>query len=417
MRTLVLFTIFMAYVAAAPAFQTIHAFAGPPGDGAYPNGVVAGPGGVLYAAVPSGGTSSFGVVISLTPPTAPGGAWTENVLYNFTGGSDGGSPVGLTVAPNGTLIGTTNFGGSSTECFPSCGTVFSLTPPASPGGGWTEKVLYSFQAGMDGAVPQVAPIVGNHEVIYGTTSEGGSSMNCSGYVGCGTVYSLTPPSSGGGPWTEKILHRFDGMDGSNPMGVVLGHDGAIYGVTYGGGSANVGAVFRLAHSHTGGWTEQVLYSFTGGIDGALPASAPVIAAGGAVYGTASVAGPCCGTIFSLTPPSTAGGSWTLAVIYSFTGGMDGSVPQSTPLVLNAKGVLFGTTSQGGGAAGNGTVFSLAPPASAGQPWTETVLHRFTNSANGYRPYGGVAFGPGGALYGTTDFGGDAGYGTVFALQP
>ena len=98
-------------------------------------------------------------------PTAP----TLKTLYSFTGGSDGSNPEGnMVMGPGGTLYGTTTAGGSSNN-----GTVFSLTPPASPGGPWTESVLYSFAGAPDGALPVGSLLMGPRGTLYGTTVLGG----------------------------------------------------------------------------------------------------------------------------------------------------------------------------------------------------------------------------------------------------
>src|ERR1022692_4688674 len=107
--------------AAAQTLTTLATFTSAP-DGSDPSGVVVGSGGVLYGVTQSGGSKNNGTVFSLTPPKSTGGPWTETLLYNFTGGTDGGSPTGVVIGNEGVLYGTTQYGG---------GTVFSLTPPAS----------------------------------------------------------------------------------------------------------------------------------------------------------------------------------------------------------------------------------------------------------------------------------------------
>jgi len=102
-------------------------------------------------------------------------------LYSFTSQSDGSNPVaGVVIGSGGVLYGTTAAGGTS-----NAGTVFSLTPPASPGGAWTENVLHSFTGGIDGADPVAALVIGKNGVLYGTTSSGGASN-------AGTVFALKP---------------------------------------------------------------------------------------------------------------------------------------------------------------------------------------------------------------------------------
>jgi uncharacterized repeat protein (TIGR03803 family) len=330
-----------------------------------------------------------GTVFKLTPPSQGQTAWTETVLYSFKGGNDGANPSTSLIADDrGALYGTTELGGSGTSCFGSgCGTVFKLTPPADGQTVWTETVLYRFTGGSDGHFPAGSLIADERGALYGTTSSGGSS-NCAG--GCGTVFKLTPPADGQTVWTETVLYSFEaGNDGADPSGSLIADDsGALYGTTFLGGSSNCsgfgcGAVFKLSPPAKGetSWTETVLYSFKGGSDGAGP-SAPLIADDrGALYGTTSGGGVgpsalCpgsnvlftgCGTVFKLKPPGDRRTAWTETVLYRFTGGSDGSDPATgltAPVTAGesqeaadenrkdgqedrAKGVLYGTTNAGG----------------------------------------------------------------------
>ena len=99
--------------------------------------------------------------------------------------------------------------------------------------------------------------------------------------------------------TQKVLYTFTGgIDGGQPWaGVTLGPDGNLYGVTPNGGAYGQGTVFQLSYSQ-GNWTETVLYSFTGGADGSHPLSAVSFDRTGNLYGAALWG---CGTIFKLAP--------------------------------------------------------------------------------------------------------------------
>src|SRR5580658_6375393 len=135
---------------------------------------------------------------SAAPGTAQPPSPTLTTLYTFTGGSDGESPLAaLLTGKGGVLYGTTYQGGTWNE-----GTVYSLTPPAAPGGTWTETVIYSFAgtATGDGSYPEGGVVVGKDGVLYGTTYYGGTGAACTN--GCGTIYLLTPSASPGGAWTE-----------------------------------------------------------------------------------------------------------------------------------------------------------------------------------------------------------------------
>jgi uncharacterized repeat protein (TIGR03803 family) len=423
----------------------IHSFHGG-SDGAHSySPLVVGAGGVLYGVTSEGGTGSCppdqgcGTVFSLTPPAAPGDSWTESVIYTFTGGpSDGALPEGVTVGSDGILYGTTGYGGSGpcgSNLYVGCGTVFSLTPPASSGGAWTETILYNFVGGTsDGMLPRAGVTIGADNVLYGTTEYGGIGP-CDIIPGCGTVFSLTPPA--GGPsassaWTETILHFFtDSPDGANPLAGVVINNGVLYGTTYNGGAQvgtqAAGTVYSLSAPTSGStWTETVLYAFPmSGTNGESPLAGVVAgssSSGGVVlYGTTWLGGitdpegDTGGVVYSLTPPSSPGGSWAEAVLYAFTNGDDGGSPIGG-VVLSPSGALFGTT-EIGGVANDGTLFELEPPASAGGAWTETVLHSFQNGKAGIYPEASLGWGPGGELYGTTSTDGAANDGVVFAWKP
>ena len=121
--------------------------------------------------------------------------------------------------------------------------MFELIAPKTTGGEWKEKVLYSFRSAKDGANPNGGLIFGSKGAIYGTTSWGGGSSNCTatGYAGCGTVYKLTPPTTKGDSWVEKILHSFSrGADGASPNGgLIFDANGSLYGTAALGGKGMV----------------------------------------------------------------------------------------------------------------------------------------------------------------------------------
>jgi len=353
----------------ASSFRTLYSLTGQLDAGSPLAGVAIGTGGLVYGTTSGGGASNAGTVFSLKAPIAPGGAWTQTVLYSFTGGNDGTGPAGLAIGKSGVLYGTTSGGGTS-----NAGTAFSLTPPKAPGGSWTQAVLYSFTGGNDGAGP-AGLAIGTSGELYGTTSGGGTPN-------AGTVFSLKAPTAPGGSWTQTVLYSFTGgNDGTGPAGVAIGKGNVLYGATSGGGTSNAGTVFSLTPPTApgGAWTQAVLYSFTGGNDGAGPAGV-AIGTSGVLYGTTSGGGtPNAGTVFSLTGPTVPGGAWTQTVLYSFTGGNDGTGPAGVAI---GKGhVLYGATS-GGGASNAGTVFSLTPPKVAGGAWTQAVLYSFTGGSNG-----------------------------------
>jgi uncharacterized repeat protein (TIGR03803 family) len=348
---------------------------------------------------------------------------------------------------SGNLYGSSLFGGTG-----NAGTVFKLTRSSS---GYTESVFYNFTGGSDGGNPHAALILDSAGNLYGTTSSGGSS-------GFGTVFEL---KNSNGSWTESVLHTFaGGSDGASPYAsVIFDTAGNLYGTTSAGGSNNSGTIFELKLSN-GTWKEKVLYSFTGGNDGASP-NGLTFDSSGNLYGTSSSGGSkfggnvfelkhtasgwkqrvlytftdtngdgafpyagvifdqsgnlfgttyeggayFAGTVYELTP---ANGGWTETVIYSFTSGSDGGYPNAS-LTLDNAGNLYGTT-QSGGTIFTGTVFQLAP---ANGGWTESVLYSFAGGTDGSYPTAPVILDSKGNLYGTTSSGGANQLGTAFEVKP
>jgi uncharacterized repeat protein (TIGR03803 family) len=395
------------------SFNTLYEFQGPP-DGYSPeSGVIIGPGGVLYGTTYIGGSASKGTVFSLTPPASPGGAWTEAVIYNFENNKIGYNPyAGLTVGHGGTLFGITSQGGSAAD-----GTVYQLHPPASSGESWTASVVFT------GGFSFAAPLLASNDVLYLTSSAGAG----------GEICSLTPPVTRGDLWTETVLYTLaGGADGSDPGALTMGADGVLYGATFLGGTgcapSGCGTVYSVTPpSAPGGtWTHTVLYSFAGGDgDGANPYFLGPLAldSNGVLYGTTDLGGTANqGVVYSLTPPATPGGAWTETVLYNFDSA--GSAGSGTPsgVVIGAGDVLYGTN-ETGGINNDGTVYVLIPPASPGGTWTEKTLFTFSGSSEGRDPLGGLRLGASGLLYGTTLEGGlsetscKGTCGTIFSLTP
>lgn len=447
--------------------QSLHSFSGG-ADGAYPvGGLALGANGFLYGTTSIGGSPSgctnptgCGTIYRLTPPSKPGGSWSETVIYAYPSVNGAYAyPVSApTVGPAGELYVTSNYGGADTV-----GDVSEFTPPATLGGMWNRTELYSFAfPGGDPQNPAASVVIGANGVLYGTVPYAGSSVNCGGVFGttygCGGVYSLTPPATPGGEWTEETIYTFQGgSDGAFPItALVLGRNGVLYGSTNVGGlgtrcientvarigftspttfaaiPVNCGTVFELDPPATAGgdWTETILYSFKGERDGGFPNALTYW--NGKLYGTVTFGGDprnCggagCGGVFELSPPAVPRGEWTEQVIYSFSSGSDGLFP-GAGVTLDPDGTIYGTTLDGGNSnacpanPGCGIVYQLKPPLFPGLAWRESVLHRFSVS-DGSMPTGGVAFGADGALYGATEYGGTsttcAGCGTVFRVNP
>jgi uncharacterized repeat protein (TIGR03803 family) len=244
--------------------------------------------GALYGTTAAGGsgcTRGCGTVYRIST------TGDEKVLHNFGGGSDGATPVAGFINVNGTLYGTTEYGGGSGCYGYGCGTVYSINTSG------TERVLYRFDGRSDGSGPQVG-LVSVNGTLYGTTENGGGS-GCYGY-GCGTVYSISTAGK------EKVLHRFSGgSDGTQPLAGLIDANGELFGTTFAGGGSGCdgsgcGTVYRI--STTG--KEKVLHSFGNGSDGANPMAA-LTNRKGTLYGATEVGGSgCysgCGTVFALAP--------------------------------------------------------------------------------------------------------------------
>ena len=382
--------LFMTSTGAAQE-KVLHVFLDDLVDGTTPQaGLIFDAAGNLYGTTAGGGPSGRGTVFELSP--GAGGTWTEKVLWSFGNGTDGAQPyAGLIFDPAGNLYGTTDLGGAF-----GYGTVFELSPGA--GGTWTEKVLHSFNNdGTDGIEP-LAPLIfdaaGN---LYGTTYQGGA------YNSYGTVFELSP--AGGGTWTEKVLHSFgSGMDGEISYGgLIFDAAGNLYGTTAYGGTNDLGTVFELTPAAGGTWTEKVLHSFGSGTDGTYPWAGLIFDAAGNLYGTTSGGGTAGGTLFELTP--AGGGTWTEQVLHNFGNGTDGVTPQAS-LIFDGAGNLYGTTN-GGGSYGGGTVFRF-------NAHGETLLYSFSGE-DGNNPYAGLILDVAGNLYGTTTGGGSDGEGVAFEI--
>jgi uncharacterized repeat protein (TIGR03803 family) len=191
-------------------------------DGSAPvGGLILNKAGNLYGTTNRGGQFNQGTVFELTPE------YVESVLYSFTGGSDGGNPVGKLIRDaTGNMYGVTYAGGST--ALSAYGTVFKITPAG------VESVLYRFCQLVnctDGARPAgtlVLDAVGN---LYGTTILGGAHN-------AGVVFKVTRAGA------ESVLQDLTiAADGGN--GVALDRAGDVYVEIYAGGKTGQGSVVKL----------------------------------------------------------------------------------------------------------------------------------------------------------------------------
>ena len=181
------------------------------------------------------------------------------VIHDFGGYKDSASPSGVTIDKAGNLYGAT---------YPQVGSS-SVYKLAQAGSGWVLNYLYKFLGGDQGTYASV--IVGPNGLVYGSAD--GGLQNCNG-KDCGFVFDLRPwPSAcltSTCGWMEDVLYQFTGLnDAYSGTNLVSDQVGNLYGTSQNGGAQGKGAVFELTPSG-GGWTETILYSFTGGSDGANP---------------------------------------------------------------------------------------------------------------------------------------------------
>jgi len=390
------------------------------------------------------------VLLCLIGGTAQG--QTLTTLYSFGASSnDGKNPFGgLLITGNGTLYGTTEYGGTGTCAITNgsgCGTVYTLY---LSGGNYTYSNLYSFTGGSDGAYPYTGSLITDGTYFYGTTTQDGSGATggtvfrilvgegvsenalwtfpngtadgigpnsslvinqaggilvatSAGGTGYGGIFELTSSNQS---YTETPLFLFNGTDGSLPAaGLYIDSSGNVFGTTQSGGANSLGTVYQVGDGAT------ILYNFTNANgDGENP-QAPVIEdASGNLYGTA-LGGPMqSGVVYELSPGQSG---YTEKILYTFSNtGNDGQYPYSG-LLMDGAGNFYGTTT-GGGTSGAGTVYELV---NSGGNFTEKILYNFTGHGDGSAPYAALVFDSSGNLYGTTTAGGANGFGTVFQLAP
>jgi len=271
----------------------VFSFDGSGHGGTNENSLSLGADGNFYGTSQSGGPnvsdplSGFGTVFQVMPNG------TENVLYTFGSFYDPGSVI---LASDGSLYGTTQFGGPGAcqqNGATGCGTIFKIVSESS------FETLYSFTGSTDGAYPTTALVEGADGNLYGTASAMGPNGN-------GAIFKITRS----GAFT--VLHSFSGTDGASPTALILGADGNFYGTTGGGGSNATstlapGTVFQMTPSGT----LSTLYNFCSQpncTDGQTPQRL-IQASDGNFYGVTFNGGAFgTGAVFELTiaqPPAIA----------------------------------------------------------------------------------------------------------------
>jgi uncharacterized repeat protein (TIGR03803 family) len=270
------------------------------------------------------------------------------------------------------------------------------------------RVIYNFKGSTDGWGPMGVPAVAKNGDLYGVTVGGGTSN-------LGTVFKVTAPQTRGGAWKKTVLYNFTSGEAEILTSLVMGKDGTLYGAGY--NENYPGFIFRLkppvgGDGSDGDWQYDVLYTFSND-SGGIFVDGIALDAKGDIYGTTEYGGDLscgdgigCGTVFELQRPTKRGGQWVHSVLYMF--GQGGNEDAVEPF----GGVTLDQNGDvygtaAGGAFGYGTVYGVSPPTQKGGVWTETVLYSFDPGTNmGSGPDGPVTFDESGNIYGTTTLGGD-----------
>jgi uncharacterized repeat protein (TIGR03803 family) len=352
-------------LSAAGSQTVLHTFTGK--DGIQPSGTLASDsannlygtttlgGNMNLNCIPQGKTIGCGVVFKLNKVT---GKYT--ILHTFENGADGGSPNGVVRDSAGNLYGTTYLGGDA-GCGNSqtCGTIYEVSATGK------HTVLYSFTGGTDGGTP-ISVIRDNAGNLYGMTLVGGDLSCQAGAAngsGCGVVFEFTA-----GGTLKVLHAFTGGKDGQNDAanaatsaGLIQTSAGALFGTSPLGGLQDCkpyqgcGLVFKMSLAGK----ETVLHSFDGGAHGLQPTASLTSDSVGNLYGTTTlggyVGGACypagCGTAFKLNP-----NSGELTTLYSFTDGADGFYPSY--LTSDAAGNLYGVAEGGGDFGTAGTIYEI-----------------------------------------------------------
>jgi uncharacterized repeat protein (TIGR03803 family) len=371
-------------------------------------GVAIDPAGNLYGTTLEGGDYAAGFAYKL----ARWAGWVLDPLYSFAGGNNGGGPGEVIVGPNGSLYGGA-FGGipnCGSDGSEYCGLIYNLTP--SPTACLTALCSWTEKP--------IYQFTGNTDAWRGSVSAFDSAGNLygtgvGGAYGYGAVFELMPSPAG---WTEKILYSFTGSgDGSIPTQVLVGNDGNLYGLA-GGGAYGDGVVFQLTPSGSG-WTESVLHSFQGS-DGQSPSYLGQDSAGN-LYGMALI------PYFDTSPPiftlQKSGEGWVFNEY--FVHHPYGNYEFLSNLTVDAAGNLYGTGYGGEGCSGGRCKGSLdsypyvyayifkASYGSGGWQYQDLVVFSYEY----FLASGPLALDAQGNLYGTTSYCGTYDAGTVWELSP
>jgi uncharacterized repeat protein (TIGR03803 family) len=390
---------FGADVRAAATFETLYSFPADDTRGASPLGsMVQDASGALYGITANGGKmrkcmGGCGVVYKLTPTKT--GPWRQTIVHAFAN-TDGEYPNdGLTLGPDGTIYGTTSYGGSL-----GGGTVFSLTPPAPGHTNWTHMILHEFDANSTNNYAQYGKVIpGTDGALYGMNGAAGSDK--------GTIWQLTKTKSG---WRYKSIYHLNG--GLNPQnGLVQDAQGRLYGTGSNGGAGDVGVLFRLSPPamEGGEWSFHIIHEFSMDPADASYPGGQLALRNGVLYGQAdsNVAGE--GSVmFRVTLPNS------FEIFYRGDEATQGNFG-GAGITLDSDGTIYAVNQQKG-PSNAGTLFKLMPPPS-GDKWRFRMLHVFTGQPDGNFPYTQPLLDKDGNVYVNTETGGADNQGGVFVYRP
>ncbi len=371
------------------SYRVIYNFTGGVDGGAPATGLAIDAAGNLYGTTSGGGPFGQGTAFKLAPGAS---GWRFYRVYAFSGANGSGPDSTLVLDPDGRLYGTTSGGGLGD------GVLFGLSPAGevlpSVFSNWMETLLYSFTGGSDGANPGGSLVLDSSGNIFGSAAMGGAHNN-------GTLYEYT---NGG----LQVLHTFPGFlnDGLNPAGVVSGSNG-LYGITGLGGTYDSGTLYTTA----GGY--QVLHNFMSGGPEGNPTSLAADQAGN-LYGSDTYTYFACtaggyneiwGTaVFQASPPD-----WSPSILQNISQILG---PVSYKVSTDALGNVYGTTNGAAGGFISSNVFELTCC------WNYTDLHDFAGPpTDGASPEAAPVVDAQGNIYGTTSSGGTYGQGVVWEISP
>jgi uncharacterized repeat protein (TIGR03803 family) len=406
---LIMFFLLLAAVAWPQTEQTILTFTGTNGNGPM-TGLIQDSKGNFYGATVNGGANGSGIVYKLTKSAK--GKWKQTILYSFgpqpgTDGCDPQMPF-LAMDKHGHLYGTTPCGGAHSN-----GTVFELTPSKLP---WKETILYSFTGGDDGGSPIGGVIFDSKGNLYGTTNSGGASENCP--AGCGVVFELIPDKKTWNFSVVHTFTGIPSdvpcgvYDGASPyrMTPAIDDAGNIFGTTINGGEScdNAGTVWELSPIEDGGWNYSILHAMNEVESDATPEAGGVLDSEDNFYFTNAYS-----NVYELV---AAQGYSDQLLYYNPNGNIGGAYDTVS---FDKSGNLYWTTQSAYVQDGDeGAVFELSPNGEGGWKQS-TVYAFASGGAAGVSPWGGVTIDSAGNLYGTcTQYGAsDSDKGTVWEITP